>query len=545
MTGFDPGRDPTAIDTQDEPKSPPESFSFCLLAIRLFLFLLVMYLPLTRGHFWSTDEVGLYHQTRSLWDRGDLSVAPGLLNAVPGRGGRYFVPWGAGQSVMSLPLYGLGKGVRSVLSAGGGQRWIQTFAGPAIGDQADRRWGGEVEIFFVNLFNCIALAALGAVFLAFSLRLGAAPKWALIATLMMGLATHVAGFSSGFFQHPAEALFLLWTFYFLFCDSLEPRGRTRLMAGFTAAIMLFVRVQTAMLLPVLAAYLFWRLWNRQHHDSPPNRRAVQVLIQSAPFLIPAAAGLVAAALVNDAKFGALSIRGSYTTLNPFTGSLLGHLYAYLFSPGESIFVFSPLLILAPWYFRGFARRYRAEALLIAASLAISLVVYGKLQFWHGQWCFGPRFFMHLVPLMLLPLGIWLQEIRRPAWVAVIALAAAGAFVEILHIGVNVSYVFHHEGYASLVPPFGFLYIPEISQIPAHLRAILAWDYRVDPWLVEVARYVGIDRALMIGLLFLWLVVWRGRKLLRLLGDAEAAYTTGGVLSFSPNFAMTRAWKSAR
>jgi len=115
-----------------------------------------MYLPLTRGHFWSTDEVGVYHQTRSLWEHGNLDAAPGLLNAVQGRGGRWFVPYGAGQSFLALPLYGLGKGVRRLLEGAGAQTWIQTFAGPVIGDQPDRRWGGDFEIFFVNLFNCIA-----------------------------------------------------------------------------------------------------------------------------------------------------------------------------------------------------------------------------------------------------------------------------------------------------------------------------------------------------------------------------------------------------
>jgi len=50
---------------------------------------------------------------------------------------------------------------------------------------------------------------------------------------------------------------------------------------------------------------------------------------------------------------------------------------------------------APWDFRPFARRYRAEAAVIAASLMVSLAVYGKLHFWHGQWYFGPRFLMPL------------------------------------------------------------------------------------------------------------------------------------------------------
>src|ERR1041385_6948475 len=95
----------------------------------LFGAILVLSIAMTRGHFYLSDEMQVYQQTRSLWENGDLSVPP-TINTLAGRGGRYFAPYGAGQSVLALPLYGLGKVIRRAMETQRAQSWIDTFAGP-------------------------------------------------------------------------------------------------------------------------------------------------------------------------------------------------------------------------------------------------------------------------------------------------------------------------------------------------------------------------------------------------------------------------------
>ena len=95
--------------------------------------------------------------------------------------------------------------------------------------------------------------------------------------------------------------------------------------------------------------------------------------------------------------------GSYGRLVPLNNPLLVGLYGFLFSVGDSIFLFTPLLILAPRYFAGFSRRYRAETITIAAIALVSLLFYSKAYLWHGQWSFGPRYLAHvLFPLAPFP-----------------------------------------------------------------------------------------------------------------------------------------------
>jgi hypothetical protein len=494
------------------------------VAAWLFCSLLVFYVSLTRGHFFSIDEVAVYQQTRSLWERGDLSTAP-MRNTEVGTEGRYFPVFGAGQSVLALPLYTLGKGVHRVLETEGANSWLSTFSGRVIGSPAVL-WSGEIEIFFVNLFNCVAIAALAAVFLLFSVQLGAPPEWALVSSLLLGLATHVAGFSTSFYQHGAEALFLLSTFYLLFTDARTPSRRLRWLAGLTAGLMVLVRVSTLALVPILASYLAWNSW-RQLNDRPDIRsKLLGVLRRCGPFLGPLGLAVALTALINYVKFAAFNIQGAYGRLNPIEGNVLVSLYAYLFSPGQSVFVFSPLLVMAPWYFPAFAARYRAEFRVIMALTVAYVGLYSVSGQWHGQWTFGPRYLMPLVPLLLLPLGVWLPGIRRGPAIAVLVLALLGGVVEILNIAVNTSTVFYHEGwfpYPNGVPNFDFLFVPASSQLVAHWKAVRAWDDRIDMWLVNVARQGNASHVFWIVLILSFLFLWSVRKLLLSLQEARSAF----------------------
>jgi hypothetical protein len=457
------------------------------IAIWLFASFLSLYTTLTRGHFAISDEVQVYLQTRSLWERGDLSVTP-QINTLPGRDGRFFAPYGVGQSVLALPFYLAGKTVHELLAGAGADSWIKTFAGPLIGGP-DMRWGGEVEIFFVNLFGAFATAALMAVFFLFNIRLGATPHWAVAATIILGITTHVAGFGVEFLQHPAEALFLLLAFYFLVIDSETPNWPDRLLAGAMAGMMILVRASSLVLIPALTGYLIWHSFKRTG-TRDPRAWLLDAIRSSAPFLIPVIAAVLVTMEVNYAKWGEYSIGGSYRVFNSLTNSWLVSIYGYLFSPGQSIFIFSPILLLAPAYFRPFARKHVAEAVTILGLTISYALFYGRSLTWHGQWCFGPRYLMATIPLLLLPLASWLGRTRPAPWIAVVSLAIVGAFIEVLHVAINVSFVYYREGYDKLVPADAYIFHPQISQIATHWRALLACDYRVDMWVVNIARQVG-------------------------------------------------------
>jgi hypothetical protein len=205
----------------------------------------------------------------------------------------------------------------------------------------------------------------------------------------------------------------------------------------------------------------------------------------------AGAGLAFAAhaAVQYLKFGTIGFVGNYATVSfdaPLTQSLRG----FLFSPGDSIFLFTPLLVLVPWTFREFIRRFTTLSVFLFAEVAIALIAFGMNHNWHGMWCFGPRYLTFLVPLLMLPLALWLQDRGRRAWLVTGLLGLAGLWMQVINVAVNYWLVTLHERYLDARPEFSFLFSVRESPILAHSRAMLAGDGRVDMWLVNVWRTGG-------------------------------------------------------
>jgi hypothetical protein len=496
------------------PPRPPRR-----VAVWIAVTVTVAHLGLTRGHFIGTDEISAYQMTRSLWERGDLTVGY-IVNTFPGRDGKVYSQYGVGQSVAALPLYALGKAVRLGLERAGRPDWVHTLAGRSIG-QEPSRWGGDVEIFFVNLFNCFATGLLCAVFFALTCRLGASVRSAAIGALLVGFATYVAPFSVGFLRHTGEALFVVWALYFLVCDGERPHWRSRAAAGAMMGLGLHFRTASVATWPVLGLYLLVSIWRRRAPAEWARRAGIlrRALGEALPLAAPIAVAVGLHAAVEWIRFE--SIWGKYNN-EGFHTPLVTGLYAFLLSPGDSIFLFSPLLLLAPWLLRDLWRRGRvAEAAALAALAVTYLCFYGKYTAWHGLWsALGPRYLVPVTPLLLLPLGAWLDRRGRSGWAAVLPLALLGLAIQAVHVAVNFAYVYHFEKYVDWNPPYGFLFIPDRAPIVAHARALLAADYRVDMWLIHVWREIGAGRAL--GLAGLWLVAvglcaWRLGRAVRAAG----------------------------
>ena len=461
----------------------------------VFLTFLSAYAIITRGHFQSTDEIAVYEQARALWERGDLDVSP-MINTRIGRGGRSYAVYGVGQSLAAVPLYVVGKLIGTAIATS--PQWTLTFAGPTIANGSSR-WGGDVEIFAVSLFGAIAAALVCTVFFVFSTQFGATPHSALVGVALFGTTSYIVGFASNFFQHALETLTVLTGFYLLFKDARVPSVLYRALAGLLVGYTVVVRAQSLVLVPALSGYFVWNLCRRQRlHTNSKYVRIGEVLLESLPFFGLVFLGMCAQLLINNFKFGSPSFSGGYTVAASFDSSLLTSLYGFLFSPGQSIFVFTPLLIVVPLYATEFKRVYPVEAACILGMAISYLLFYGKYVTWHAQWSFGPRFLLVIVPLLLLPFAGWWVK-ASASWRAVaLALGALGLLVQTLHVAVNFSYVYHFENYTTYRPEFGFLFIPQDSQLASHYRALMAGDHRVDMWLVTVYRQFGMGRLLVVS-----------------------------------------------
>ena len=80
----------------------------------------------------------------------------------------------------------------------------------------------------------------------------------------------------------------------------------------------------------------------------------------------------------------------------FTTPLWRGVTGLLFSPGRSVFLHAPPLILCALLWPRFRRAHPAPATFLLAVGGVALAFYGTGWAWHGGWSWGPRF---LVPLI--------------------------------------------------------------------------------------------------------------------------------------------------
>jgi hypothetical protein len=401
-----------------------------------------------------------------------------------------------GQTVLALPLIAVSDAFTRAL----GPERVRA----AIGRDPDANIDTHESpaIFFTSAFAPIASGVLVAVFFLFECALGASRRAALCAAGLLGACTYVAAHSVYFLQHTAEAVAILGGFAALHAWRRSGRIRSLAAGCLLASAVLIVRVPAAVSGPALAAYLAWTLVARAREAGFSAPRA------AAAIALPVAAVAAVYVATNFAKWGTWLTSPMTAQSFLLHGSLRDGLVGLLLSPGAGVFAYSPLLLLLPLWLPGFWRAHRAETLAIGALTASFLLLCGRFVFWHGLWSSpGPRYLFALTPLLLLPLGPWLDR-PPPRWQRALAgvLAGVGLVIQIALVTAHWRGIVSAMGYERelTVASQPFLFEPLRSPIAAHLRALFAGQIDIYLWRL----WSGVpgrapQPALALGLLGAW------------------------------------------
>lgn len=337
-------------------------------------------------------------------------------------------------------------------------------------ESGQRIWSArENQDYFIRLVystmnavvtaGCVALVYLLARRFGFSEGAGAATA------LIYGFATLAWPYAKLDFTEPLVTLFLLLAWYLavlalaavpnagitrqpLAWQSIVLAPLPRLLALSAAALLLAMATKyvTAIAVPALALPLALELWRRR---LPLTTMLIAAVAFGAPFV---AAGLPALWLFSTGL-------GLAPTL---FADLLGGLQrgwldlpfhigarGLLLSPGKSIFLYAPPLVLALIGARACIRRAGWPGVVALAVPAMYFVVYSMKGVWYGGNAWGPRYLVPAVPfLMLLAAPVlewWLSGTRRAAgstgWRrlcagAITVLVLAGMGVQLLGVSKN-------------------------------------------------------------------------------------------------------------
>ena len=97
--------------------------------------------------------------------------------------------------------------------------------------------------------------------------------------------------------------------------------------------------------------------------------------------------------------------------NALDGKWIEGITGYFLSPGKSIFIYAPPLIISfICFWRWFCRDFKKEAVYVACTGFLWLLIHAKLRSWYGAWGWGPRLFITILPILFLPLGVYWEAI---------------------------------------------------------------------------------------------------------------------------------------
>jgi hypothetical protein len=127
------------------------------------------------------------------------------------------------------------------------------------------------------------------------------------------------------------------------------------------------------------------------------------------------------------------------TIIPFsTGHYTLNIKRYLFGIQSNLLLHFPPLIFSPLGLSTFYKNYREDFTFISIVCLISSLLLGAF-YSRGEWCYGPRFFLFILPLLSLPLIIFTDE-----WISNIKTVKNSLFmtvIGILQVNVNSRHFF--------------------------------------------------------------------------------------------------------
>jgi hypothetical protein len=356
-----------------------------------------------------------------------------------GPDGEIYSSYGAGASVAALPLVWLG----------------------GLTDDPE----GETRRFFFSLTSPLIGAGIAPLLFLFYLGLGLTRARAVVWALVAAFASLVWQGSTSVFDQAQHGFLVLLSVYFGFVAGRRDSLGLAAVGGLCAGLLVNYQETYALLLPLMAAATLG--------GSGSVRRGRNRWLA---FMAATAFGLALWMGYNwlcfDNPFVPGKLRPALVPHPATSGNVLRGLAGLLLSPGKSVFLYSPTILLGLAGWRALLRRQRELAIAVALTSAVHLAFVSGMSFWHGDWCWGPRYLLILLPLWALAAPFAWRRRRR----LVGAVIAAGIVAQLLGLAVVHERFFHERGLAAFFwandPAFYFRESALLAR-PSEIRALLS------------------------------------------------------------------------
>jgi hypothetical protein len=356
------------------------------VTLGLFLFFQGLYALSSSGNaFRIPDEFEVYFQTENLVDNGDLSVPQTLqirsggepiFFGKVGLDGKPYAPYGPLAAVLAR-AFGIER-----LPQGKGLAWVIFVGG----------------ITMLTTATGAALAVIG--FHRAAISLGTPSPIAIWLALLLGGATVLWPYATSLYTEGWQAATMIWAAALLIEARASERPAVRvIVAALLLAVTGLIKATSLVFLP---AFVLAALADSSVRQDRRWRTAAILT-----------AGIGAAAIVhlawNNYRFGSMFDFGyNWTETIPvlpprafvLTDVPRG-VIVLLATPGKSLILWAPMLLLSAVGAAAWWRRDRALTIGVGAAAAVGLVFYAAYLFPEGGYSHGPRHLVPIVPIMAL------------------------------------------------------------------------------------------------------------------------------------------------
>ncbi len=381
-------------------------------------------------------------------------------------------------------------------------------------------------LLFASFTNSFFGALLTTGMFLYLVSLSLKKKQALVLSFIFLVSSNLFVYTKHTFAHMMFISFLVWTFYFLKRAVQKNKDIFYVLSGACFGVVVISYNQSFIFtLPALATYFFLlqkkESWLPRLKNSV--KQGVRVLLGAAPFFATYLwfnrvrfSGTGVESFIEAAQFESTFLPPAYIV---FEG-----LWGVLFSPGKSVFLFSPLLLLLVlFWFKLDRKKFFAEIISFVVLFLTYVWFIGTLMggvdnpVWHGDSSWGPRYLLATVPFLLLLVGtIVVKLTKRQKVVVFLPLFLLGLWLSI--VGTFLPYQIRFQGlqtnarfngrdfnvseYGNEIPR----YSPAFSQTKQFVKRVLHFQSQYDHGVYDVRLFDGFDYPFDLG----WMI-WRGMK----------------------------------
>ena len=383
-------------------------------------FLLCLFALLTSG-FDVSEGVEHAAWARSMIGTGELGLTASMSpNWIQSLNGRFYSAHEIGNAVALVPF---------VWTAHYAGRWSSGMLGrPDLGALVE----GSLLPLAAGLY--VALTCLAFYRLSIDV-LDARPTTAVAAAAALGTTTILFPYSRMLFDGVLGGMLIAWSLVWADRAAAHVDWRRAAFAGLALGCALATRQTLAVFALPVVAMLLWA----------PSRHRFTLLSAFSIAVLPA---LLWQGWYNTARTGAFYLPA--VTLPQFQnlsadGDIVDGFLGLVVSPGKSLFVYSPLLLLSIAGLRSFAQRRRLFAVGLAVATLVYLLVHASIRNWSGEWGWGPRYLVPLTLPLALPAVLVLERARRSAGRgmrrAVVVVLTAGLLIQTVAMTTNWHYLY--------------------------------------------------------------------------------------------------------